>query len=214
MASAMPPERRRGVIHATTGAVALEAARDMQLSARNAAPEGSRGTADARRRAPSSSSARLARRRCRTRRASDAGRRHSRAARHRSASSVEGSMRGPQTATMRRCGHEAARCRLGGEHALEQMRADARAADCDQADLLILTPSELAAQRGALGGRWAASKPVMCPHEVIALLDPAAVSPAGPGPKLPSTMSAGSPTKIAWSRTRGKRSTCSTISPL
>ena len=125
-----------------------------------------RGTAAARRRAPSSSSARPARRRCRRRRASDAGRRRSRAAPHRAASSAAGSMRGPQTATIRRPGHEPARGRLGGEHALEQVRADARAAHRDEADLLVLTPSELAPQRRALVGRWAASKPVMCPHEV------------------------------------------------
>ena len=65
---------------------------------------------------------------------------------------VAGSMRGPQTATMRRPGTSARAAGSAARTASQQMRADARAAHGDEADLFVLTPAELAPQRRALGG--------------------------------------------------------------
>ena len=52
--------------------------------------------------------------------------------------------------------HEPARRRLAPPATCsQQMRADARAAHRDEADLLVLAPAELAPQRRALGRAWA-----------------------------------------------------------
>ena len=48
-----------------------------------------------------------------------------------------GSMRGPQTTTMRSSGTPRARAGIGVDHALQEPAADARAADRDEADPLV-----------------------------------------------------------------------------
>ena len=116
--------------------------------------------------------------------------------------SPAGSMRGPQTPTMRRPGHEPLRRRLRGEHRLQQVRADARAADRDEADLLVVAPAELAAQGRALGRRERIEARDV-PAERRSAPRPTAGSPAGRARSCRGTMSSGSPTKIARSRTRG-----------
>ena len=68
-------------------------------------------------------------------------------------------------------GHEAARGGLRCQHRAQEMRADARAAHGDQADLLVLAPLELAPQRSALFGHERIEAGDV-PAELEVLLDP------------------------------------------
>ena len=84
--------------------------------------------------------------------------------------------------------------------------ADAGAADGDDAHLLVRPVAELGAQRLAVGelGRV---EPGDVAGEVEVLARSSRGSPAGRGRSASGTMSSGSPTKMARSRTRGNRAT-------
>ena len=109
-------------------------------------------------------------------------------------------MRGPATTTIRRSGRAAGQ-REGVDHPPQQVFADARAADGDDADLLVRAVAELGAQRLPVGER----RRVEACHvagEVEVLLGPVA-DHRKLGTERSGTMSSGLPTKIARSRTRG-----------
>ena len=121
-------------------------------SARSGGGAGSRGTAAGSRSAPSTSSARPGRPRGRRRPGGGRGRwTKARISSPSCDGSEAGSMRGPATTIMRSSGTRSLRLRERLDHAPQQVAADARAADRDDADLLVGPRSR--ARRGAPRGR-------------------------------------------------------------
>ena len=111
-------------VHAAAGAVALEPVADVEVLLEVVARAGSRGTAVGSRSAPSTSSARPARRRGRRRPGAGRGRARTRAPRARRArGSDAGSMRGPATTIMRSVRHPlACASGYGVDHPPQQVR--------------------------------------------------------------------------------------------
>ena len=141
-------------VHAAPGAVALAAGGARGSSARSGGGAGSRGTAAGSRSAPSRSSARPGRPRGRRRRGGGRGRGRRRAPRgRRAAGRLAGSMRGPATTIMRRSGTRSFASGNASITRRSRWRADARAADGDDADALVVAVAERARGRRARAGR-------------------------------------------------------------
>ena len=109
-------------------------------------------------------------------------------------------------------GNLRSRERVGVDHAAEEMPADARSADADDADPLVLAVAQLGAKRFAVGERCGVESGHVA-GEVEVLLGPIA-DQRQIGPEPVGDEISGLPTKIARSRRRGKRAMCSTISAL
>ena len=123
-----------------------------------------------------------------------------------------GSMRGPQTTIMRRSGTRR-RAAAGLDHAPQQAVADARSADGDEADRSSGAVAELGAQRLAVG-RLAGVGGEHVAGEVEVLLHPRPDRRQPVAEAVRHDVVGRPPTKIARSRTRGKRAICSIISAL
>ena len=176
---------------------------------------GSTGTAGGRRRAPSSWSGRPGRprgpqaTRCRYRSGTKA-----RTSTPGGASRTAGSIRGPGDRDHAQARDPAGGIGIARDDPPEQGLADAGAADRDDDHALVVVIAELPAERlAALDERRRVEAGHVAGEREVAL-GPVADRAAGPGPKSSGTMSSGSPTKIARSRSRGKRATCSIISAL